>query len=155
MFGRYRLEISGTGSPLHNVYCDLEFLSPTTDTSNIDTIPVFVIDSYCFEGTCLDSSFCRRPGTYWDDVRESLVKGKKPYHKLLIGDDLNFGLPRGLWPNGFHFSDTLVLSETCKDRDVSVVINARLFDRVSGKEIARESKRVQFRISKRWVWFLK
>jgi len=154
MFDRYVLEYEGyatTGTELNIL---VSFVGDAVDTSYIDTIPVFVVDSVCFHGDCLDSSYCGHPLS-WRKFNEWL--------RDRYGPDFgtNYGTPIRQWdlwyrngrliPTGYHLLSTAtpVFPAGCTDTTVSVEIQARLLDRATGEEIAREAKTLRFRIKPR------
>lgn len=147
MFGRYKVDIEGIADMAHALHCNLDFITPSFDTSNIDTIPLFLVDSLCFEGACLEHSFCRRlQGRFLSDTEFRSGWSGPPRREL--GHDLVLCW-MGLFPVGYVLRDTLGMPPSCRDRDISVWIHARLIDRVTGQVVAQESKRVQFEIKKK------
>ncbi|MFH1891370.1 MAG: hypothetical protein ABIK83_01655 [Candidatus Zixiibacteriota bacterium] len=156
MFDRYVLEFRGhaylTAGPKLEI--NVSFIGEAVDTSCVDTIPVFVIDSLCFHGTCLDSSYCGHP-LDWREVNEWLRELHGPqfrgwYHTPIRQWDLWYEDGK-LTPSGYYLrtSATPVFPANCIDTTVSVEIRARLLDRATGEEIARESKTLRFKFTPR------
>ncbi len=156
MFDRYKLKFYGSTaveeSPERQYFlCRVSFLKSVPRDADISTIPIFVIDSFCFEGTCLDSMICHRPhSSYEYDLFRRYERSPEDY----AADDLMiFG--KELLPSNYYVYDPesrslwLGIPATCTGRDVVVEIRASLLDRVTAQVIARESKRVQFLIKKK------
>jgi hypothetical protein len=149
MFDLYRLDMKGfvSGSPY--MILDVSYIDVIADTNAIDTLPVFLIDSICFLGPCLDSSFCSGPWS-WREYDEHIKAADTGFRGFDHGIPLRYP---DLWlrdgiliPSGYrlHRSTTPPLSLSCADSSVSLLIRARLLDRLSGEELAREVKNVQF-----------
>lgn len=151
MFDSYLLHISGLVTKAPTMDIEVSFIRKITDTTYLDTIPVFIIDSVCFHGSCLDSSFCSKP-IDWCELNE-LIKKEQPY---FIGYD--FGTPlsyKDLWyedgklkPISYYLdpSVTIPFPSACTDTSITVEIRACILDRLTGKELARESKTLRFLI---------
>ena len=151
MFERYYLDIgsvNSTGGPLavnsymYGFECDVIYRGELPDHTNYDTIPVFVTDSICFLGDCLDTNFCvsfpvsTNASTIKGTIRDSLFEYDSTGH-----EDLPF--------RRYSYRDNLGMPGECDGEEVSVSLYARLVDRVTFAEIARESKIVRFHMSKR------
>lgn len=149
LFGNYLVDMHGYAAGGHNFYCDFAFVHITGDTTNLDTIPVLILDSICFRGACLNGDFCLNPTSWFDQDQESIRKGHGQYHShgLIRGRDLYYVAGRVV-PGGYSLMNAYRLSEKCDKNDVIVVLWVRMLERVTGKEIARESKIVQFRIKR-------
>ena len=146
IFGRYHLEIKGYASGAHNIYIDLSFANEITDTITLDTIPIFIIDSFCVYGDCLDSQMCHQPES-WYEFREGFPDFDYVYNtrRLFLQKDL--WLVNGkLKPGGYELNNILRLPATCIDSSLVLDLYVRLIDRVSNKEIANEVKRIRMLI---------
>ncbi len=150
MFDQYRLDIHGYASGLHNIECDVYTVDSVPATTNIDSIPIFTIDSMCFTGSCLDSQLCCSPESHSEAAERLYRLGLNGYSEPDTdpGKDLRFRSGR-IEHEGFSLSGVLKLPDSCKGQDVIVEIRARLVNRITGETIAAERKRVQFYIDKR------
>jgi len=138
-FSLYKLELEGLAAETHTaIVCHVSFLEPRDATGDIAKIPVFVVDSFCFESRCLNSSVC------YGSLSEYEIFPKQPY----LDEDLCTSSGR-LDPVDYWLDGAPKLPPDCKGRDVSVTLKARLLDRQSRETIARESKRIQFVIKKK------
>jgi hypothetical protein len=154
MLERYSLEFKGYASSRTELIINVSFLEAIVDTNSVDTIPVFMIDSVCFSGSCLDSSYCGHP-INWQEFNEWL----KAQHGPEFG--YSHGIPVRKWdlwyddgrliPTGYDLlgEETPPIPANCLDTTLSVETRARLLDPVSRKEIARESKTLTFRVTPR------
>lgn len=144
LFDRYILDMDGgtegDTSQTHLLYIDVNFKSKITDTSNYDTIPIFLLDSICLEGNCLDFEYCAIPKS---DVDSRKKRVERFAYKPPRAYDLWFDGKR-LRVMGFSFPDELNISVNCRDEGLAMITFARLIDRVTGDLIATEAKRVQF-----------
>lgn len=152
LFDKYTLQMAGgtmgDTSQNHVLYIEVNLKSKITDTTNYDTIPIFLLDSICLEGICLDSEYCASPKYYADsrkaDDERFAFKPPRAYDLWFDGNQLRVA--------GFSFPDRLNISVNCRDEGVAVITFARLIDRVTGDLIATEAKRVQFRLKRGKVW---
>lgn len=150
MFGLYELDMGGAavdGKRVCTFSCYVRFVDEIPVTANTDSIPIFVIDSFCFQGECLDSDCCNRPRSGHDLSLKMQRERRLFFDAPKITDDLSDG-GGYLVPTDYSVWENIDLPITCVDNDITVLIHARLIDRVTGEEIARESKRVPFLIKK-------
>lgn len=157
MFDNYFLRMSGLAIDTFTVaafVCRLDFKNKVPDTSNFDHIPILVIDSFCFEGACLEEDHCRSTISHAEMDREmDKREGRKPYTSP-YPDDLGWGREEGyLFPSGYRVRKALRLPVGCKDQQIVVVVHARLIDRTSGEVIAQDAKRVRFEVKGEKRWF--
>jgi hypothetical protein len=152
LFGRYQLEIFGYASGAHNIFFELSFIKTLKDTTNLDTIPILTIDSFCIVGHCLDSQSCYQPQSWYETnnlygyifthyqrfVDAHLVKGK----------DLWFDEGQVI-PSGYGLSGFVRLPDSCTDSSLCLYLYARLNDRNSFKEIKSEVKKIPMYIENR------
>ena len=153
MFDKYLLDPKSASDSAvsHCLFqCFVSFVEDVPANVPHDSIPIFVVDSFCFEGACLDSSFCIVPIGYAEYDRRLVEVGRlrPPRKSQLHNLDLAWDKDR-IWPSGFIIWDGIELPVDCASLDVTVVIHARLLDRPSGREIAREARRVPL-ARKRW-----
>jgi len=128
-----------------NIYIDVDFITPVADTTSLQTVPIFVIDSICFEGTCMDSSICRIPMTGFEALRLPY-----PNNIVHVVPDKDLRYQEGqLMPLGFALEKVLWLPGKYSNKNVFVTFYARLLDRATGKTIAEESKKVEYFIKKK------
>jgi hypothetical protein len=148
LFDQYILEMYGKADSADSQYsflCDVEFVEKVPKSTPRDSIPVFLIDSFCFEGACLEQSYCDVPiGFHEYELRMSKIRGY-PSITSPVDTDLTWSHKYYL-PLGFLVWDRIELPMKCEDKGVAVMIHARLLDRLSGDELARESLRVPFEI---------
>lgn len=151
LLGKYYLDIgsvNSTGGPLsvhswmYGLDCDVIYRGELPDNTNYDTIPVFVMDSICFAGECLNENFCvgfpvsTNASTIRGTIRDSLSVYDSTGH-----EDLPF--------RRYSYTGDLGMPKACDGGEVLIGLYARLLDRVTFAEIARESKVVRFQMSKR------
>jgi hypothetical protein len=157
MFDRYRVEFHGFASTYHNLYIMPSFVNEIRDTLSWDTLPVFVVDSVCFSGSCIENAFCRKPRS-WAETRDrypgTYYLGKSVSNEPFRDEDIYY-IDAKVVPGGFEFTDAYRLPSSCTDSSVFVDIQARLLDRATGDEIAREVRRLRFLITpkKKWILF--
>ena len=151
IFDRYYLEILGNA---HNegdtctFICEVDFINKIVDTTYYDTIPIFVIDSFCFEGDCLDFNYCQIIPENYDINTYMMEKGGVPIYEKKQPDDLYYSR-YGLNPSNYRRLPIMLISSRCTGNIVTITIHARLIDRVTGKNIIKESKKVKFKLKKR------
>ena len=161
LFNRYRLQFFGrlwaeqTGE-LYSIYVQINsaFIQRSSDTGNLDTVPIFVIDTLCLSGECLGVGVCKHPMRWTEDGYGPPL----PYGKKLLSRIDEYGDP-GLWyvkkkliPGGFIEEGPFLLNSDCKDSSLQIEFRARLLNRHDGKEISRETKRVLFRVRRMKSW---
>ena len=149
MFGRYDLNIGGNLGWHDITYVDIRYLTKICDTMNTDTIPILLIDSMCFLGSCFDSPFCFRPTT-WARIRDSVYyanHGENPW--VPFRDSDLFYYDQQIIPGGYRLEDAYSLPESCRHSVVSIELYARLLERPSHKELSRETKRLRLRFKDR------
>ena len=151
LFGRYNVKLRGHASGPHTVECSVRFVNPLNDTMRIDTVPILVIDSMCFDGRCLDSTICLHPtSSYEIDERYRQDPNTTCTHfGTYIGTDLQYIYLKQVQPVDYFLYNKLRLPEYCDSNDVYMILCARLLDRVTNKEITQEAKRIQFNIRSR------
>ncbi len=138
LFERYKVNVSGLASTPRRIFFSVTFLNKVSGPLKLDTIPIFVIDTVCFAGDCLDNQLCY-------DAKEHLVAKKSPNPSFVIkekaADDLIS--ERGvLDPEDISIAGVPILPLTCRDHDVFLTFTARIIDRISGATISSESKQV-------------
>ncbi len=144
LFDRYHVKMGGGGDSLYSLDCEVNFTSKVSDTTDIDSIPIFLVDSLCFEGECVDSTYCLAPDR-WSEPDMSL------YSKEI--DTLYIHPAPDLWRVDHkielrRFTFWRALNLRCQNRPVWIDIHAVLVDRRTGNEMGRQSRRVQFAIKK-------
>jgi hypothetical protein len=148
MFDRYEMEVigyegRGAGFVLR---CRPYFLSAVPSGSSISDIPILIIDTVCFFGECLKSPVCLGMRNWEDQILgypESL--GQSLYAEPLPGNDL--WVRNGvIVPAGYYIQSVPYFAKACYGPTLTAEIRARLLDRATGREIARESKSVKFEI---------
>jgi hypothetical protein len=145
MFQWYDIEASGIAQPIYSLHCDVSFYIPHDSTANVDTIPIFVMDSLWLEGECVGGVKSIR---FNDPSKTDRPPGfPREYHPPDPNPDLLIGDRGKLWPKSF-FSQGLSFPTTCLGNDLRVRFFARLVNRVTGEVIASESKLVQFETKK-------
>lgn len=166
-FDRYELGIGGVSKDTNTVYalwCNVEF-RPRIPSKGIelDTIPVFLIDSICVEGGCVDTANCRK--AYWrkDEEEVDTVLARLRGHS---GDDYYYGTNR-IWsladdiykvrgylePEDFFVYPGIHLPVSCDDSTGVMILYIRLKDRVTSEIVAQMSKTVTFKVRKKKVWY--
>jgi hypothetical protein len=146
MFDNYKLNIHGTAEGYHNIICETSSIRKFPDTLDINTIPIFLIDSLCFYGDCLDSQACYHPQPSRELFPLMSNESKGP-GSLSVPIDLSYR-PGEYLPCDFYLLNTLRLRPACKDAGVAVEIRAIMIERATGKELANESKKIGFLIKK-------
>lgn len=142
MFQWYDIEAYGLAQPTYALQCNVSFYIPHDSTANIDTIPIFVMDSIWLEGECVGRIQCFRLIDYYS-LRQSWHSPPDLYYPPDPAPDLRLGNRGKLWPQSFSCSG-LSFPTTCIGDDLKVRFFARLVNRVTGEVIASESKLVQF-----------
>jgi hypothetical protein len=153
LFNRYELNIRGgaVDDIGFTVLIHPEFIDTITDTMNVDTIPILMIDTICFECDYMDDLNCIRMLTTQEAkqkrVADDVISDVNPQNvSPRIRDDLNYRAGE-LHVLGFDgYPHRAKLSIKCQF--VNAIFTARLIDRVSGEEIARETKTVRIRIDR-------
>jgi len=145
MFETYELEMGSSAASRYSLKtfsCNVIFRGEIPSGTNFDTIPIFVIDSLCFEGTCLIGNSCV------DNTRDSLHKYGRLQGGFLFSSNprRNEDLP---FQNYYIYSYSgFEIPIECENQEIFVVTYARLIDRITRDELARESKRTQFQLKK-------
>jgi hypothetical protein len=150
LFDRYELDIVGHGidDSLFNVSVHLDFINAITDTMNIADIPILMIDTICFEFELMDNTSCIGMLTSLEADKKLLGDGVIDKVRQGIRDDLRYSGGE-LQPLGFEdYPQRAYIPKQCQFADA--IFTARLIDRVTGKEIARETKTVRFSIDRRY-----
>lgn len=129
MFGRYSLDIHGLGEEPFPLICDISFLQKHGANSQIDSIPVFVIDSFCFEGACLSYRWCVAP-------KISSLGSRSNLPDIVVTDGK-------IVPYGYYAANAV--PPECNDSEFRVGIHARLLDRKTGALIGSELKVVRLK----------
>jgi len=154
MFDRYVLKLDGAGSETStrvNMVCQVDFLKKVPLSTDFDSIPIFVIDSFCFVGSCLDSSFCLVPRSGYEKDTSSFSSEdyprKRVYEGRVFPEDLYWG-ERYIYPTGYYLDGPrkAPIPLKCKDHSIDMVIHVRLVDRVSGGIIARKAREVKLNV---------
>lgn len=146
MFGRYALHFLGSKYSIHDdIAILLEFLNPVPDSTLLETIPVFTIDSIRFEGSCMDTSICHQPIGGYDALQ---LKNPSEIFAVLPTKDLT-QYDKYLHPIDYWLKHVSWFSKKCNNQNVFVTIHARLLDRATGKTIAEESKKVEYFVKKK------
>ena len=145
MFETYELDM-GSSAPsrysLKHFSCNVIFRGKIPSGTNFDTIPIFVVDSICFEGACLIGNICvdtTRDSVYqYSGLRSGFLFSAYPrrhedlpFHMFYINSYSGFEIPM-----------------ECENQEIFVVTYARLIDRITRNELARESKSTQFQLTK-------
>lgn len=156
---RYVLYIEGLGAYHHSMIKRFLFSSYSnfapedTAATGRDTIPIFVIDSICFEGDCLDPEFCRRSLNPIEDHITRNENGTISITGLTDEDAYIFGRKHELiWPSHLFRGDDVRVPLSCQGQDVWMVVYARLVDRKTGATVSLEARRVQCKITRRKYW---
>ncbi len=151
LFDRYYMEVFG-GAQNENFqmffYPDINSIDTLYKASlDIDTIPILVIDTFCFYVECIDSSFCEQAFMNSYIGMEKWKSGRLLYKPDLIGKDL---YDKGDWlePSSFKTLDLAIYVPLECDK-VTVKFKAKLIDRVSKKMIQTEDKVLHLDV-KRW-----
>lgn len=147
MFDKYVLDMYGHSDSTESsctFECGVKFVKRMPATVPFGSVPIFTIDSFCFEGRCLESVYCRAPIGF-DELakRRSQQSGYPPYKPQASNTDIGWD-EEHIWPYGFVIWEDIQLPMGCEDRDVDVIVHACLVDRANGQVIGRESKRVPF-----------
>ncbi|MCH9032354.1 MAG: hypothetical protein IIB00_08865 [candidate division Zixibacteria bacterium] len=152
IFDRYLLDLEGSaieGDSTIGFYCDVDFVEKVRSETDFDSIPIFIIDSLCFSGECLNSSFCHTLINDRDLNNYIFENRGLPFRRMLkrSNEDLNWD-NKYVWPTGYHLVDTqkVLVPLSCKDKNMTVKLFTRLLDRVSGQLIAEEVRTVEFDI---------
>jgi hypothetical protein len=151
IFDRYELDIlGGTGGEvddsMYTVSVHLDFINAITDTMIINDIPILMIDTFCFGCEFMDDPSCMRMLTDQQAIQRALARGAKNFYvSPRIRDDLSY-IGEELLVLGFRSPTLVKISIQCQF--VNAMFTARLIDRVTGDEIARETKTVRIRIDK-------
>jgi len=134
----------------------------------IDTIPILRIDSVCVYGGCVDIETCskvvmrRELSAAQDALEKERITGKKAelefsYSDVGIGHrtyDLYIDKSDNtLCPESFISVGGPKLPAACNDSTGTITLHMRLLDRTTKKVIARESRKLDFRVSTRKVWY--
>jgi hypothetical protein len=143
MFGKYKISFGVVGPGAPNLRCYIDFLSYVSPTADTNTIPIFIIDSLCFEADCVNSKRCYQPQSDYDRGAPSRDGPFNP------GTTKDLDTAKGeMIPRGYKVSKAPCFPDSCVKTEATVVIWARLVDRVSKRGISAEEKRVQFNIKK-------
>lgn len=139
--------LGGSHSSITSFYNSIDPIGFANDAPvfSLDTIPIFALDSVCFEGNCLDPAFCRRPTLIIEDYMylnedssvsfRDLSEKKYPRWKRKL-----------VWPGNLFSGNNIRVPLSCEDQSVFVLLYARLIDRKNGKTIAKEVKSVRFKV---------
>lgn len=148
LFNRYEIEFSGYEARASGFLMrfDVYFLTKISSESPISTIPILVIDSVCFSGACISVPVCRRMRSW----KETVSKYPDFDHSWMYGRPLP-GMD--LWvrreviiPTGYNLESGPYFAHACYGPSITAEINARLLDRATLTEIARETKTVKLEI---------
>lgn len=149
--GRYNIKLKGVRASHHSsisrFFCTIDPIESMFDTltTNLDTIPIFVMDSLCFIGDCLYPEFCRRPNFIIEDY--IVMNDDATVHLLELSTKQYPRWKRRLvWPGNLFLGDNVRIPLECKGNEVFVLLYARLVDRISGKTISKEVKSVTFEV---------
>lgn len=152
MFNRYLLKLEGgalAGDTTITFSCDVDFVEKVRIESGYDSIPIFIIDSLCFSGECLNSSICHTP--FDDGEYDRYVTDARGFPDLVMKsrfpDDLKWS-DKYILPVGYSLVDTqiVIVPLACKDKNITVTLFAKLLDRATGNLIAEETLAVKFDI---------
>lgn len=163
LFDKYQVYIRGFGAG-SRIDFEFELLQSVYDTTNLDSIPILLLDSVCFRDECLDGDYCSKPQSWYAKGQENYRKGhgggydaylirrEKPYLggypvKLIRDKDLFFMEGR-IVSGGFELSNGPGLPESCYKSEVTVELWFRLLDRITGDEISNETTIIPFRIKR-------
>jgi hypothetical protein len=150
LFGRYQATLRGWAEGDHELFCEFSFIHEVRDTTKLDSLPVLILDSICLHGACLGTDFCLKPSSWYDMDRESMRKGNghyRSFYRLILGRDIYYYNGQ-VTPGGFDLVNAYRLPENCNKNDVTVELWIRMLNRETGKEMARESKIIQFQIKR-------
>lgn len=148
LFDRYEVDIVGHGidDSLYNVSVHLDFIDAITDTMIIADLPILMIDTICFEFELTDNTSCIGMLTSLEADKKLLADGLISNVWQGIRDDLRYSGGE-LQPLGFEgYPQRAYIPKECQFADA--IFTARLIDRVTGKEITRETKTVRFSIDR-------
>ena len=152
MFNRYLLKLEGgalAGDTTINFSCDVDFVEKVRIESGYDSIPIFVIDSFCFSGECLNSSICHTPFNNVQFNEYMVETVGLPYRHVnkRFPEDLTWN-DKYILPTDYSLVKTQIVTVplACKDKNMTVTLFARLLDRTTGKLIAEEVRTVEFDI---------
>jgi len=144
MFDRYELSISGcvdTGHDTCRFTFGVNFTEQLPASAEFDSIPIFVIDSICFAGECLGDDYYSTPVSGYDYHVKGVQEGREIYVEPSLPLDLRW-ISGEIQPDEFLVPDGVLIPESCGAFDVTVVVIARMYDRVSGDEVGRERKAI-------------
>ncbi|RKX27141.1 MAG: hypothetical protein DRP45_01840 [Candidatus Zixiibacteriota bacterium] len=131
------------------------FIKEIPDSAEIAITPVFVIDSICFRGACIDEGYCHNPITGTEDNRLSMKRG---YDLFGYQEPSPFEDVFQIWDGrivhtSFLIHDGILVPLECKEKTIEITVHARLLERESGLLISRESRAATFRVKKSRNWY--
>jgi hypothetical protein len=157
MFDRYSVDFWSIGWPGDNTFISFSYLRDIKDTTHLDTLPILVLDSICFAGTCLNNASCLRPTSWresWkqrgkEPEQDGVLYLRKPRACLPLKYEDLFYIEDMVVPQGYDQDIGYSIPRGCVGTTVTVTLKAHLLNRVTGQEIARETKEMPFMIQEK------
>lgn len=149
LFGNYRLIFLGYGDVDGTLRIEATFLRPPAYTTGLDTIPVFWIDSVSVQGACERLPSVVIPETYLQQEMEAYRKGMgNGYRREIVRENDLFREHATITPETFFVSFSQARLLECDNRQVEVVLYARLSDPRTGALVKSEVKPLMFTANK-------
>lgn len=148
VFDRYELEIHGVVSNYPHMTIRAYFTSKVPEMAAYDTIPILVIDELCFTGPCLSEEICRAAISgeeYYGKMSRELHLQRTIQEEPFRDNDL-WARNGVLVPDDYLVEKTPKLPSACENTIITITVHARILDRKTHKELARESKPAQFKV---------
>jgi len=165
LFEKYELEFFEAQGPInfptYGLHVDINFIKPLFVTNlNVDTIPILMLDSVCFEGDCIDNNICGEYVSLRERKYDASLFVNDPNADLgknLFTEDLFYTNERGkekkVDPLGFYVPGGIPLPLECLNNKGITIIYSRLIDRITGETIDQEAKVIQFELKKKLKWY--
>lgn len=148
MFEAYKLEfVGGSGVPdsMSSFRCEVDFVYGTVDSNFIDTLPVFLIDSFQFQSECLNTSNWYRPINSYERLKHLAERGMIEVLKTRkIPEDLRYADKKGGVQPTNYYINSITLPMDCKDEEITATIATRLLNRTNNELIRSETRKVRF-----------
>lgn len=149
LFDRYELSLYGYDSRGGGfiLYCDPYFLTKVPEGTNSDSIPILIIDTMCFSADCLSDEVCLRLESWHQmDVRLGVPHNSFTHGEPMSGYDL-WVRHEVIIPSGFYTENSPYFLSNCYGSGITVEIKARILDRDTHMQVAKETKKVNFEIT--------
>lgn len=165
LYDKYKLSYVKAQGPLsdrtYSIFIELDFIDPLfVKNLNVDTIPILMLDSICFEGDCIGNKLCGEFVSLREHKPDASLFVNDPnadLGKYLFTPDLFYTNERGkekkVDPLGFYVPGGINIPMECLNNKGTTILYSRLIDRVTGKTITSEAKQLQFNIKKKLKWY--